>query len=123
MQEINIQTHGLKLNEPIKKHILQRLHSVFGYDKDKVHKIVISLFDKNSDYSHSEISCFIRIYIYNQVPVETKLNSLDLFSAITLAIEHAKIKLDQSINKAHKEKKRIRINEKTIRYGSYRIYQ
>ncbi len=123
MREINIQTYGVELNGSTKKHILQRLHSVFGYDEYKVNKIVITLLDKNAHDEHPEISCYIKIYIKNQSPIKTKLKSLDLFSAITLAIERAKIKLDRCINNPHQENMRIRINEKTIRYGSYRIYQ
>ena len=123
MQEIDIQTFGINLNEPMRKHILERLHSVFGYEKNKVNKIIIKLYDQ-SDINHAtNMTCYIKIYIDDKSPIITKLESLDIFSAITLAIERARIKLDKSINNTHQEKARIQINEKKIRYGSYRIYQ
>ena len=123
MQEIDIQTYGINLNEPMRKHILKRLHSVFGYDKNKVNKIIIKLYDQSDNNHATNMACYIKIYIDDKSPIITKLESLDIFSAITLAIERARIKLDKSISNTHQEKARIQINEKKIRYGSYRIYQ
>ena len=122
MEEINIQSHGIKLTEQMRKHIMQRLNSVFGFDKTKVQKIVINLFEPNQKNNDSEITCLIKIYIKNRPVILTKLKSLDIFTAITLAIERAKLKHDHQFNNQQKKNKRTLLNQKSYAYGSYRIY-
>ena len=123
MEEINIQSHGIKLTEQMRKHIMQRLNSVFGFDKTKVQKIVIKLFEHDQNNSGSEITCHIKIYIKNKPVIITKLKSLDVLTAITLAIERTKLKHDHQLNDQHNKNKRIQLDQKPLEYGSYRIYQ
>ena len=123
MEEINIQSHGIKLTEQMRKHIMQRLNSVFGFDKTKVQKIVIKLFEHDQNNNDAEITCHIKIYIKNKPVITTKLKSLDVFTAITLAIERTKLKHDHQLNDQHKMNKRTLLNQKSLAYGSYRIYQ
>ena len=123
MEEINIKSYGINITEDMRKHIVQRLNSVFGFNKSQVQKIVIKLYEKDKQIDENDISCHIKIYIKNNRPITTKLKSLDIFSAITLAIERAKLKLDHQIIGENNKNKRILINKKSLRYGSYRIYQ
>ncbi len=123
MEEVNIQSQGITLTEQMRNHITQRLNSVFGFDKTKVQKIVIKLFDHDQKNNDSEITCLIKIYIKNRPVITTKLKSLDIFTAITLAIERAKLKLDHRLDDQNKKNSRTLLSQKTLAYGSYRNYQ
>ena len=123
MKEINIQSVGLEITEDIRKHIAKSLHCIFGFNKYKVYKIIIKLIDQDNVVNYSNISCCIQIYIKDQPVIKTKLNTLDIFSAITLAMERSKLKVDHGLNTKNDMDQQMILNEKSIRYGSYKTYQ
>ena len=97
MQEIDIKTNGIILNEPMRKHINQRLHSVFGFDTHQVRKITVTLFDDKNTQGDFEKSCHIEIQIIGKPTINTELKSLDIYSAISLAIERTHLKLSHNL--------------------------
>ncbi len=107
MEEINIQAHGFELDKKIRMHIRQHLHNVFGIEKYLVHKIIIKLFDEN-DLNNTKKCCQIRIDVRNQPPIITELKSLDLFTAIDLAIERTNLKASHRFNGEHAIQKRLK---------------
>ena len=123
MEEIDIQAYGIHLTNAMRKHIKQCLHSVFGFDKRRVRKIVIKQYEEKILKDDSSTSCHIQIYLENQDKISTKLGSLDIFSAITLGIERAHLKLSHNLSDECNNRQRILLNKKSGYYSSYRIYQ
>lgn len=97
MQEIDIKTNGIIINKPMCKHINQRLHSVFGFDTYQVRKIIVTLFDDKNSRGDFEKCCHIEIKIIGKPTIITELKSLDIYSAISLAIERAHLKLSHNL--------------------------
>jgi ribosome-associated translation inhibitor RaiA len=97
MQEIDIKTNGIVIDESIRKYINQRLHSVFGFDANQVRKIVITLINEENIRGDFERCCHIEVWIIDRSPIITELKSLDIFTAISLAIERAHLKLSHNI--------------------------
>ncbi len=97
MEEINIKANGIILNEEMRTHILQRLHSVFGFSQYDVQRIVITIFEDQEIDSTEENRCIIEIKIRHHPKIITELKSFDIFTAITLAIEKAKLKVSRRI--------------------------
>ena len=97
MEKIDLRAHGFLLNEPLRKHILIRLHTVFGFGEYKV-KIIITLLDNVGDQNETEVSCRIQIKVQDQSSVIAEYKTLDLFSAFDLAIERARLKISNKLN-------------------------
>lgn len=106
MEEINIQANGFTLNEKMSKHILQSLHSVFGFHYYDVQKIVITLFDEKKLSDDINNRCRIEIKIRNQPAIITELISVDVYKATSLAIERAHLRASRLLmdkKKIHKQ--------------------
>ncbi|MBT8124773.1 MAG: hypothetical protein KJO81_08115 [Gammaproteobacteria bacterium] len=97
MEEINIQAKGITLNKNMINHIRQRLHSVFGFNQYEVQKIVITLFDEERSSDDIANRCHIEVKIRNQPSIITELVSFDIFTATTLAIERAHLKISRRL--------------------------
>jgi hypothetical protein len=97
MEQIDIQAHGIELDEKVRKHIMQRLHSVFGFNRYGVHKIIIRLYDNKGCSDNNEKCCSIEVRIRDQPAIITELKSLDVLMAVTLAIERANLKLSHRV--------------------------
>ena len=97
MEEINIQACGLELSEVMQKNILQQIHSVFGVEKYKIHRIFITLFDEKGLEGEIEKGCQIQVKVRGLPTIKTELKSLDILTAVSLAIERAHIKLSHNI--------------------------
>ncbi|MEJ2115634.1 MAG: hypothetical protein P8X88_06210 [Gammaproteobacteria bacterium] len=104
MEKIIIQANGFVLNEKMRKHVLQRLHSIFGFNKYEVQRIVITFFDEKEYSNNIESRCNIEVKIKDQPAIITELVSFDIFMATTLAIERAHLKTSRRV-----------IDEKAIR--------
>ena len=98
MEEINIQTHGFELNQKTRVHIVKKLHSLFGLKKYMVYKIIIKLFDEKELGNDADKCCRVQVHVRNQPVVNTELRSLDILTAIDLAIERASLKLSHRVN-------------------------
>ena len=92
MEKIDLRTHGFHLNEAMRKHMMKRVHTVFGFGEYKVKKIIITLFDKSEKLDKSEISCRVHVKVQDQPRIIEEYNTMDIFSAFDLAIERASIK-------------------------------
>jgi len=112
MEEIDIQTRGLELDEPMKKSILTRIHSIFGFYKYDIQKILITLSDIKENEDDEWKGCSIQVKAKGFPAVTTELKSLDIYTAITLAIERTHLKLEhRKINEKYINKK-IELNRK-----------
>ena len=107
MQEINIQSHGFELDENIRTYINQQLHYIFGLEKYLVQKVVIKLFEDNSLQNDENQCCYIRVEVSNQPAIITELKSLDIFTAIDLALERAMLKVSHRLNGKNAFRKRL----------------
>lgn len=117
MEEINIQTHGFELDQKTRVHIVKYLHSLFGLKKYMVHKIVIKLFDEKELGNDANKCCHVQVHVKNQPVVITELRSLDILTAIDLAIEHASLKLSHRVNGNKEIQKRLEYKRNRLLYG------
>jgi len=117
MVEINIQAHGFELDQKTRVHIVKYLHSLFGLKKYMVHKIIIKLFDEKGMRNNSDKCCRVQVHVKNQPTVITELRSLDIHTAIDLAIEHASLKLSHRVNGKKEIHKRLENKRNTLLYG------
>lgn len=111
MEQIDIQAHGIELDESVRKHIIQRLHSVFGFNRYGVHKIIIRLFDDQGLSVNDEKCCRIEVRIRDQPTIITELKSLDVLMVVTLAIERANLKLSHRVKDDKSIRKQIDYNK------------
>ena len=110
MKEIDIKTNGIVINEPMQKHIKQRLHSVFGFDTYQVRKIKITLFDEKNMSGDKENCCHIEVKLKDRPTIITELKSFDIFTAISLAIESAHLKLSHNVSNENVISKNVEHN-------------
>lgn len=123
MEEIDIQTHGIELDEFMIKSILKRIHSVFGFSKYEIHKMVITLSDVKDNEGNEWKGCFIQIKAKDYLTITTELKSLDIYTAITLAIESAHLKLEHRTINDKTLNNKLEHHRKINLYGSHNMYQ
>ncbi|MFK7816455.1 MAG: HPF/RaiA family ribosome-associated protein [Gammaproteobacteria bacterium] len=121
MASINIQTKGLELNEHMQKCILRRIHSVFGFSKHEIQKIVITLLNENEHDARK--LCNILVKPKGLPTISTQLESLDIYTAISLAIERAHLKLERRNINDKTIEKQLENNKKISLYGSHSLYK
>ncbi len=88
MDQPIIHSDGIVLTDLMRKNILQKIESVFGYEKDEVSKISIVL----ADETPNELEWYIHIKLRNYPVIKTQFRSLDVLNAITLSLERAYLK-------------------------------
>lgn len=108
MEELNIQAHGFELDEKMRIYINQRLNNMFGLDKYLVRKVTITLFCDKALQGDENKCCRIRFEVKNQPPIITELKSLDMYTAIDLAIERANLKVSHRLNGENATRKRLK---------------
>lgn len=121
MTAIDIQTQGFELNEHMQKCILQRIHSVFGFGKYEIQKIIITLLSENEHDARK--SCNILVKPKGLPTISTQLESLDIYTAISLAIERAHLKLERRTINDKTIEKQLENNKKINLYGSHSVYK
>ena len=118
MEKIDLQTHGFRLNEAMKKHMMKRLHSVFGFGEYKVKKIIITLFDKSEMLDKSEIFCRVDLKVQDQPSIIAEYNTMDIFSAFDLAIERASIKASNRLKDEKHFRKQLEYKRSSDLFGA-----
>ena len=118
MENIDLQTHGFRLNEAMRKHILKRVHTVFGFGEYKVKKIIITLFDKSEKQDKSEISCHVHVKVQDQPSIIAEYNTMDIFSAFDLAIERASIKASNRLKDEKHFRKQLEYKRSPDLFGA-----
>ncbi len=119
MQTIDIQTEGLELNEHMQKSILQRVHSVFGFGKYEIQKIIITLLNEHDDRK----LCNILVKPKGFPTISTQLESLDIYTATSLAIERAHLKLERRTINDKTIERQLEHNKKNNLFGSHSMYK
>ena len=104
MEEINIKSEGINLSEEMRKHLVNQMHAMFGFSMNKIKKVFIRIMEDEGSQNKTPITCSIKVYIEGHPTISTKLTTLDIQSAISLAIERANLKIsrrlsDERINK------------------------
>ena len=117
MEEINLRTHGFHLNEATRKHIMKRLYTVFGFEEIKIKKLIITFSNESKKQDKSEVSCCIHIKVEGQPRITTEHKAFDLFSAFSLAIEHARLKTSNRLKDEKHFRKQLDYKRKPDIYG------
>ena len=98
MEEINIKSEGIILTEAMRKYLVDQLNTVFGFNKKRIKKIFIKILEDKESQTKTAVSCRIKIYIEGHPVISTELKTLDIYSAISLAIERANLKISRRLS-------------------------
>lgn len=117
MEEIRIEINGIEASEKLRRHIVQRFHSVFGHKQYMLRKVAIKLFHEGGDQDGPSICCRVQADVKSQPVVITELRSSNVITAIDLAIEHADLKLSHRINGNKEIHRRIQQKRHKLLYS------
>ena len=98
MEKTEIKSENLVLTEAMKSYLMDQIHAVFGYYKYKIKKINIKILEDKESLDCPKVICRINIYIENYPLISAEIKTLNMRSAISLAVERAHIKFLRGIS-------------------------
>jgi hypothetical protein len=118
MEELYIDMRGFDSeDEGLRQQIVKKFHSTFGLNQYVVQKITIKLLHEKSEHGDAYVRCSVQANVINQPIVCTQIRSQNTITAITLAIEHANLKLSHRINGSKEVQKRVQQKKDVQHYS------